>query len=131
RYARVAQVRIARPTIRLQEVITFYCEGLGLRELGRFENHAGYSGVFLGLPDRTVHLEFTQHVADEDAQVPSGDDLLVFYIPDATQLRALCQRLEARGHASVEPENPYWADKSVTFADPDGRRVVLCNVTGI
>jgi hypothetical protein len=40
-------------------------------------------------------------------------------------------RLEALGHRPVEPENPYWRDKSVTFEDPDGWRVVLCATEGI
>ena len=34
-------VRIARPTDRLDEVVRFYREGLGLPEIGRFAGHAG------------------------------------------------------------------------------------------
>lgn len=34
------------------------------------------------------------------------------------------ERLRALGHDPVEPENPYWND-DLTFADPDGWRVVL------
>ena len=37
----VAQVRIARPTDKLPEMVWFYCEGIGLRKLGSFENHLG------------------------------------------------------------------------------------------
>ena len=32
--------------------------------------------------------------------------------------------MRALGHDPVEPENPYWSD-DLTFADPDGWRVVL------
>ena len=39
----------------------------------------------------------------------------------------LSKALERRGHARVRPANPYWIDKSVTFEDPDGWHVVLCN----
>ena len=60
RHARVAQVRIARPTHQLDKVVAFYRDGLGLRELSRFEGHDGYDGVMLGLPGLTYHLEFTQ-----------------------------------------------------------------------
>jgi hypothetical protein len=35
------------------------------------------------------------------------------------------KRLHDQGHAPVEPENPYWEDKSLTFEDPDGWRVVI------
>jgi hypothetical protein len=55
------QVRIARPTDRLDEVVGFYRDGLGLPELARFDGHAGYSGVILGLPGADHHLEFTRH----------------------------------------------------------------------
>ena len=46
----VAQVRVARPTDRLAAVEKFYSTDLGLPVLYRFENHAGYDGVMLGLP---------------------------------------------------------------------------------
>jgi catechol 2,3-dioxygenase-like lactoylglutathione lyase family enzyme len=129
--ARVAQVRIARPTDRLEEVVAFYRDGLGLPELTRFTNHDGYDGVMLGLPGATYHLEFTRHVGGSPCPAPSADNLLVLYIPDAAQLAALHARLARHGHAPVEPENPYWLQNSVTFADPDGWRVVLCNTHGI
>ena len=125
-YARVAQVRIARPTQQLARVVSFYRDGLGLPELERFEEHAGYSGVILGLPGHTYHLEFTQHASVSVTFAPSTDNLLVLYIRRESELRGLRERLERQGHAAVEPENPYWLDKSVTFADPDGWRVVLC-----
>ena len=46
----VQNVRIARPTDQLDEVVRFYREGLGLPELDRFAGHAGYRGVLLELP---------------------------------------------------------------------------------
>ncbi|MFC6239420.1 VOC family protein, partial [Longivirga aurantiaca] len=58
----VSAVRIARPTDRLAECVAFYVEGLGLAHLGGFDGHAGYEGVFLGLPGEQVHLELTSHV---------------------------------------------------------------------
>jgi catechol 2,3-dioxygenase-like lactoylglutathione lyase family enzyme len=129
--AHVAQVRIARPTDRLEKVVAFYREGLGLRELFRFADHDAYDGVMLGLPGATYHLEFTQHAMGSPCPAPSADNLLVLYIPDAAEWAALRARLERLGHQPVDPENPYWLDKSVTFEDPDGWRVVLCHSTGI
>ena len=87
-YARVSQVRIARPTDRLEEVVAFYRDGLGLRELGRFSDHEGYDGVMLGLPEATYHLEFTQHRTGSPAPAPSADNLVVLYILDADELLA-------------------------------------------
>ena len=46
----VTQVRLARPTERLDDVVRFYATDLGLPELDRFSGHAGYEGVMLGLP---------------------------------------------------------------------------------
>jgi catechol 2,3-dioxygenase-like lactoylglutathione lyase family enzyme len=112
-------------------VIAFYRDGLGLQELARFEHHDGYEGVMLGLPGATYHLEFTRRYAGSPGPAPSRDNLLVFYIPDARQLKEVSDRLVRLGHSPVEPENPYWRDKGVTFEDPDGWRVVLCNSSGI
>jgi hypothetical protein len=46
----VSNVRVARATNRLAEVVQFYTAELGLPELDRFSGHAGYDGVMLGLP---------------------------------------------------------------------------------
>jgi catechol 2,3-dioxygenase-like lactoylglutathione lyase family enzyme len=127
----VAEVRVARPTDRLDEVVRFYCGGLGLKQIGSFEGHAGYSGVMLGLPGRDYHLEFTHHEAGSPCPAPTGDNLLVFYIPDLEAIGQLVARLATLGHSPVEPENPYWKDKGVTFEDPDGWRIVLMNAGGI
>lgn len=125
------QVRIARPTGRLDEVVRFYRDGLGLEVIGSFENHAGYSGVMLGLPGREYHLEFTTHDEGSPCPAPTRDNLLVFYIPDAEAIRQLTARLNGMGHFAVAPENPYWEQRGKTFEDPDGWRVVLMNTTGI
>jgi len=131
RHARVSQVRIARPTDRLEVVVAFYRDGLGLCELGRFRDHEGYDGVMLGLPQATYHLEFTHHRAGSPCPAPSADNLLVLYIPDPDELAGLSKRLESMGHPAVDPHNPYWRNKSVTFEDPDGWRVVLCSEPGV
>jgi catechol 2,3-dioxygenase-like lactoylglutathione lyase family enzyme len=129
----VVQVRVARRTGRLRELLKFYCEGIGLEVIGSFEAHAGYSGVMLGLPNSAYHLEFTEHEAATNADYPppSADNLLVFYIPDGAAIERTAARLAALGYAQSEPENPYWAERGVTIEDPDGWRVVLMNTAGI
>ena len=128
----VVQVHVARPTRSLRELKRFYCEGIGLEVIGSFEGHAGYSGVMLGLPGRAYHLEFTEH---EDAQTdyppPSADNLLVLYVPDGAAVGRIAARLAALGYPAVAAENPYWDERGVTVADPDGWRVVLMNTSGI
>jgi hypothetical protein len=53
------QVRVARHTERLDEVVAFYRDGIGLPEVGGFRGHAGYDGVFLELSGTGAHLELT------------------------------------------------------------------------
>ena len=128
----VVQVRIARPTDRLQEVEQFYCEGVGLRKLGEFQGHRGYDGIMIGLPGFAYHLEFTQHEKGSPCPAPSRDNLLVLYLPDKARIKAMVQRLVQLGYPEVEPENPYWQEKgAVTIADPDGWRLVLMPSAGI
>jgi catechol 2,3-dioxygenase-like lactoylglutathione lyase family enzyme len=127
----VSQVRVARPTSKLNEVVRFYSEGLGLRIVGSFQEHEGYSGYMLGLPGCDYHLEFTQHAAGSPCPAPSRDNLLVFYIRDKAAIDRIAARLSALGYHPVDAENPYWSEKGVTFEDPDGWRVVLMNSPGI
>lgn len=128
----IAQVRIARPTDKLQEVVRFYCQGLGLRRLGGFENHNGYDGVMVGLPGLGYHLEFTQHQHGSPCPAPTKDNLLVLYIPDRPSINTIVGRLERMGYPAVEPENPYCKDKgAITIEDPDGWRLVLMPTEGI
>ena len=126
-----AQVRIARPTDKLAAVIAFYRDGLGMPELARFEGHAGYDGIMIGLPDKSVHLEFTQHAAGSPCPAPSLDNLLVLYVTERDAYDHLNERMQRCGYAPVEPENPYWLERSLTYQDPDGWRVVICRETGI
>jgi catechol 2,3-dioxygenase-like lactoylglutathione lyase family enzyme len=115
------QVRFARHTDRFDQVVRFYRDGLGLPEIGRFEGHAGYDGVFLELPGTGAHLELTtggEHPAPE----PHPETLLVLYLGSEEAVAAVAELVGAQ---PVEPANPYWADHGVTIEDPDGFRVVL------
>lgn len=114
-------LRVARHTDRLEAVVEFYRDGLGLPELGGFRDHDGYDGVFLEVPGTGAQLEFTsggRHVAPE----PHPESLLVLYVGDEQALQAIAARI---GTDPVEPANPYWAEHGLTYEDPDGFRVVL------
>jgi catechol 2,3-dioxygenase-like lactoylglutathione lyase family enzyme len=121
------QIRIARPTDKLDQVVAFYRDALGLSIIGHFEGHAGYSGVMLGIPGAQFHLEFTHADASSPCPAPSKDNLLVFYLPNAESYLSALQRMTQYRHSPTEPENPYWKAKGKTFEDPDGWRVVLYN----
>ncbi|MBN6039603.1 VOC family protein [Amycolatopsis sp. 195334CR] len=122
----VAQVRVARPTDRLAEVVEFYSGCLGLPELYRFTGHAGYDGVMLGLPGTDYHLEFTSHAEGSPGPAPTQENLLVLYFDGDTRMQETVVRLGEAGHEPVELENPYWAENgALAFPDPDGWLVVL------
>jgi catechol 2,3-dioxygenase-like lactoylglutathione lyase family enzyme len=119
-------IRFARPTDRMEAVVRFYEEGLGLERIGGFDDHAGYSGVILGLPGRDVQLEFLTHKNGSPGEAPSAENLLVLYLGDAATRDLASERLRALGGQEVAAENPWWDGLgAVTFADPDGWRVVL------
>jgi catechol 2,3-dioxygenase-like lactoylglutathione lyase family enzyme len=128
----VQQVRLARPTQRLDEVTAFYVDGLGLPRLGGFVDHDGYDGVFVGLPGAPYHLELTRHAHVTSGDAPSAEHLLVFYLGTAEAVQAVVDRLTSHGHPPVAADNPYWARiGAVTVPDPDGWRVVLVPRDGI
>ena len=122
--ADVAAVRFARPTDKLADVLRFYEDGLGLERIDSFEDHAGYSGVMLGLPGEEVHLELTTHAEGSPCPAPTRDNLLVLYLTSRDAIAAVAERMRALGHEPVEPENPYWND-DLSYEDPDGWGVVL------
>ena len=125
------QFRVVRPTYQLDAIIRFYGEGFGLKRVAGFQNHNGYDGVMFGLPDVEYHLEFTQHIDGSPCPAPTKENLLVFYMPDKSELETVKNRLYSMGYEEVEPENPYWNGKSVTIEDPDGWRIVLMNSSGL
>lgn len=115
------ELRIARHTDRLEEVVAFYRDRVGLPELGRFVGHDGYDGAFLGIPGTGSHLEFTtggSHAAPE----PHPESLLVLYIETQEELDAIAGRLES---SETTPANPYWQRNARAFLDPDGHEILL------
>jgi GNAT superfamily N-acetyltransferase len=114
-------LRVARHTDRLSELIAFYRDGLGLAGIGGFRDHDGYDGAFLDVPGTRAHLEFTSGGAHR-APAPDPESLLVLYLGDAQRVADIVRRLDVD---PVAPANPHWARHGVTVEDPDGFRVVL------
>lgn len=119
------EVRFARPTDKLDQVVAFYTELLGLPELYRTRGH-GYQVVMVGLPGDKYHLEFTSHIDGSPGTAPTDENLLVFYFAAETQMFEVVQRLGDAGHEPVDLDNPWWRENgALAFADPDDWRVVL------
>jgi catechol 2,3-dioxygenase-like lactoylglutathione lyase family enzyme len=120
-----AQLRIARPVSDLERSVALYKDGLGLEELGRFDNHEGFDGMMLGHPHLAVHFEFTHCHDLSVVPSPTPEDLLVIYLPDRAEWTETCERLLASGFEETLAFNPYWRQRGRTFVDHDGYRVVI------
>ncbi|MFZ0065334.1 MAG: VOC family protein, partial [Pseudolabrys sp.] len=81
-------LRVARASDDLNGLLRFYCDGLGLIVLCRFENHAGFDGVMLGQEGAPYHFEFTKKRGHTAARSPTVDDLVVLYYPDIADWHA-------------------------------------------
>jgi catechol 2,3-dioxygenase-like lactoylglutathione lyase family enzyme len=115
------ELRVARHTDRLEEIVHFYRDRVGLPELGRFQDHEGYDGVFLGIPGTGAHLEFTSG-GPELPPTPHPESLLVLYIDSQDEIDAIARRI---ADSTVLPTNPYWQRNAQAFVDPDGFQLLL------
>ncbi len=125
----IAMMRVARPTASLARSREFYEGVIGLRVLWSFEDHDGFDGIILGLPDERAQLELVSP-REPVAPTPTVEDVLVLYLADDHDVVDLAGRLLAAGHDEVPSDdptlNPYWPrNGGRVFADPDGYRLVL------
>jgi hypothetical protein len=115
------EVRIARLTDKLAEVLDYYCRDLGLPELYRAAAH-GYQVVMVGLPGDNCHLPRRRKSRPRaDGRESAG---LLFRAAD--QVFGVITRLGESGHEPVELDKPWWHEfGAIAFADPDNWRIVL------
>lgn len=119
------EARVTRPTDKLDEVLAFYCDDLGLPQLYRTHGD-GYEVAMVGLPSDRYHLEFSSHADGSPGTAPTAENLLVFYFSAEEQMFEVVRRLGEAGHEPVELDNPWWGQNgALAFSDPDGWRVVL------
>ena len=121
----IPKLRIARPTNDLAALRHFYVDGLGLAALYTFNGHEGFDGLMVGQPQAPYHLEFTQQAGHVVPPAPTDENLLIFYLPEQDIWEAAVARMQAHGYLPVPAHNAYWDQQGLTFADPDGYRVVL------
>src|SRR5262245_29782622 len=97
-------LRIARHTDRLDDVVGFYRDRVGLPEIGNVQGHDAYDGVFLALPGTGAHLEFTTG-GGHRAPDPHPESLIVLYLDTQGEIDAIAKRI---AQPPVLPANPYW-----------------------
>ena len=120
-------LRVARPTDHLTALTAMYTQGLDLSVLAQFLDHDGFDGTILGTGEDSYHIEFTTRRGQRVGRAPTGEHLLVFYVPDRAEWESRCARILAAGFRGVSSANPYWDVRGRTFEDLDGYRVVLQN----
>lgn len=122
-----AKLRIARATDDLERVSIMYSEGLGLKILGSFKDHAGFDGVMLGAEGVDYHFEFTHERGQRAPRSHSPEQLVVFYVDSIEQMEDLKNRMVSAGFRIAKSHNPYWDQHGHTFEDFEGYRIVLCH----
>jgi hypothetical protein len=97
---------------------------VGLEVIASFDDHGGYSGAILGVPDEAVQLELVFHEAV--APSPAGEDQLVLYLGSPQAVADRAAAISGAGYDPQLPSNPYWQRAgAVAFVDPDGYWLVL------
>lgn len=71
--------------------------------------------------------DFLKIIADNPKNTAKIDFCMVFYYSDTEAYKTANERMQKMGILPVEPENTYWKDKSETYENPDGWRVILFN----
>ena len=120
----VMKFRVARHTSDLKMITAFYQEILRLEVLAQFSAHDGYDGIFLGIKGENWHLEFTVS-ADLPHHTTDEDDLLVFYVANKKEQDSVADRCRQAGIPLLVSKNPYWRINGISFADPDGFRIIV------
>lgn len=111
--------RVARHTSDLQKIEAFYTSILGLDVLGKFHDHDGYNGLFLGHKNFDWHLEFTTS-SSPAKHLFDPDDLLVFYPENQQAYSEILMRIHKYKIEVVSASNPYWNKNATVIQDPDG-----------
>ena len=97
----IPKLRVARPSDDLEALLPFYCDGLGLSVLYRFEDHNGFDGIMFGATEAPYHFEFTRARARVAGKAPTEENLLVFYFPVREEWQAAVARMREAGFAPV------------------------------
>ncbi|TDP02968.1 VOC family protein [Flavobacterium sp. 245] len=117
-------LRVARHTNDLKRIEDFYVNVLGFEQLGEFQNHNNYNGIFIGKSGLDWHFEFTQsesvakHIFDED-------DVIVLYPKVIADYNDLISRLIHLNISTITATNPFWNENGKMIQDPDGYRIVI------
>ncbi len=117
-------LRVARHTNDLKRIEDFYVNVLGFEQLGDFQNHNNYNGIFIGKSGLDWHFEFTQSES-EAKHIFDEDDVVVLYPKAISDYNNLLNKLEQFNISTITAANPFWNENGKMIQDPDGYRIVI------
>lgn len=117
-------LRVARHTNNLEAIENFYVDVLGFEQLGGFQNHNNYDGLFIGKSGLDWHFEFTQ--SDSKAKLNfDEEDVIVLYPKTISDYNNLINKLIHHNISTITAINPFWNENGKMIQDPDGYRIVI------
>jgi methylmalonyl-CoA/ethylmalonyl-CoA epimerase len=125
----VFELRIALTSKQYEQLVKFYCEGLGIKP-DAIWNSDGGRAVMLNMGNATLEL-FDERQAEVIDQIEAGKRVsgqvrFALQVPD---LEAAMERLLVHGATLVHPPvRTPWGDFNVRLQDPDGMQVTLFQV---
>ena len=114
-----AAMHVARPTVDLDRIRSFYEHVVGLPLLWGFSDHDGFDGVIFGVPDERAQLELVRS-PHGDVPAPTGEDALVLYHQPSGGGPDLVDRLRRAGTVEDRGRRP---DAEPLLAAPGRDRV--------
>jgi uncharacterized glyoxalase superfamily protein PhnB len=126
----VMEFRVALTTEAFERLMSFYCDGLGLKPAQDWPDDQGRALVLdMGKATLEVFDEMQAETIDqiEVGRRISGQIRFALQVPD---LKAAMERLLAHGATLVHPPviTP-WGDHNVRLQDPDGMQITLFQVS--
>jgi len=122
----VFELRVALTSKQYEQLVKFYCEGLGIEPAAIWNNDGGRA-MMLNMGYATLEL-FDERQAEVIDQIEAGKRVggrvrFALQVPD---LEAAMERLLAHGAILVHPPvRTPWGDYNVRLQDPDGMYVTL------
>ena len=122
----VFELRVALTSKQYEQLVKFYCEGLGIEPAAIWNNDGGRA-MMLNMGYATLEL-FDERQAEVIDQIEAGKRVggrvrFALQVPD---LEAAMERLLVHGAILVHPPvRTPWGDYNVRLQDPDGMHVTL------
>ncbi len=125
----VTELRVALTTRDYEQLVKFYCDGLGIEPAQFWDNGQGQA-LILNMGQATLEI-FDEPQAQSIDQIEAGQRIsgqirFALQVPD---LKAAMERLLAHGATLVHPPvvTP-WGDYNVRLQDPDGMQITLFQI---